>query len=86
MRLYMATTSLSLGEHWEDFIKNEVNSGRFKTTSEVIRAALRELEERNEKLISLKSHLKIGEEQARLQQFVEPLEVEQIIERAKKPT
>jgi len=82
----MATTSLSLGEHWEDFIKNEVNSGRFKTTSEVIRAALRELEERNEKLISLKSHLKIGEEQARLQQFVEPLEVEQIIERAKKPT
>lgn len=25
----MATTSLSLGEHWEIFIKNEIASGRY---------------------------------------------------------
>jgi hypothetical protein len=25
----MAGTSLSLGEHWEQFIKNEVSSGRY---------------------------------------------------------
>lgn len=25
----MATTSLSLGEHWEVFIKNEISSGRY---------------------------------------------------------
>ncbi|MEH6583371.1 MAG: type II toxin-antitoxin system ParD family antitoxin [Halioglobus sp.] len=25
----MATTSLSLGEHWEVFIKNEISIGRY---------------------------------------------------------
>ncbi|MFN2288480.1 MAG: type II toxin-antitoxin system ParD family antitoxin, partial [Chromatocurvus sp.] len=25
----MATTSLSLGEHWEIFIRNEIASGRY---------------------------------------------------------
>ncbi|MDH5619742.1 MAG: type II toxin-antitoxin system ParD family antitoxin, partial [Gammaproteobacteria bacterium] len=33
----MATTSLSLGGHWEDFIKGEIKSGRYSTASEVIR-------------------------------------------------
>ncbi|MCB1719486.1 MAG: type II toxin-antitoxin system ParD family antitoxin, partial [Candidatus Competibacteraceae bacterium] len=42
----MANTSLSLGEHWELFIKNEVASGRYGSASEVVRDALRELEER----------------------------------------
>ena len=37
----MATTSLSLGEHWEVYIKNEVNSGRFGSASEVVRDSLR---------------------------------------------
>lgn len=42
----MATTSLSLGEHWEVFIKNEFSSGRYGTASEVIRNALRNKEEK----------------------------------------
>lgn len=42
----MATTSLSLGEHWEMFIKNEIASGRYGTASEVIRDALRDMEEK----------------------------------------
>ena len=42
----MATTSLSLGEHWEVFIKNEISSGRYGSASEVVRDALRAMEER----------------------------------------
>ncbi len=42
----MATPSLSLGEHWEVFIKNEIASGRYGSASEVVRDALRGMEER----------------------------------------
>ncbi len=37
----MVTTSLSLGEHWEVYIKNEIASGRYGFASEVVRDALR---------------------------------------------
>ncbi|MGF1644794.1 MAG: type II toxin-antitoxin system ParD family antitoxin, partial [Thiotrichales bacterium] len=53
----MATTSLSLGEHWEAFIKNEISSGRYGSASEVVRDALRAMEERKSKLDALRSHL-----------------------------
>jgi antitoxin ParD1/3/4 len=46
----MANTSLTLGEHWEIFIKNEVACGRYGSASEVVRDALRGLEERKTKL------------------------------------
>lgn len=39
----MATTSLSLGEHWEVFIKNEIATGRYGSASEVVRDALRHM-------------------------------------------
>ena len=67
----MATTSLSLGEHWEIFIKNEVSSGRYGSASEVVRDALRTLEERKTKLDSLRAHLAEGEHQVRKGQFVD---------------
>lgn len=57
----MANTSLSLGEHWEIFIKNEINSGRYGSASEVVRDALRHMEERNDKLAALRLHLAEGE-------------------------
>jgi len=71
----MATTSLSLGEHWELFIKSEIASGRYSSASEVVRDALRTLEDRKTKLEALRSHLAEGARQARAGQFVDqPLE------------
>ncbi|MBU0499320.1 MAG: type II toxin-antitoxin system ParD family antitoxin [Gammaproteobacteria bacterium] len=67
----MATTSLSLGAHWESFIKNEIASGRYGSASEVVRDALRTLEERKSKLEALRAHLVQGAEQAKRGEFVE---------------
>lgn len=67
----MATTSLSLGEHWEVFIKNEIASGRYGSASEVVRDALRTLEEKKAKLEALRAHLSEGALQAARGEFVE---------------
>lgn len=65
----MATTSLSLGTHWETFIREEVSSGRYGSASEVIRDALRHLEEERS-LLALKTHLAEGLRQADAGQFI----------------
>jgi len=54
--------SLSLGEHWEVFIKNEIRSGRYGSASEVVHDALCAMEERKSKLEALRSHLAQGAE------------------------
>lgn len=66
----MASTSLSLGDHWEVFIKNEISSGRYGSASEVVRDALRNLEERKAKLEALRTHLGEGAAQAQRGEFV----------------
>ncbi|NRQ42405.1 type II toxin-antitoxin system ParD family antitoxin [Rheinheimera sp. YQF-2] len=76
----MATTSLSLGEHWEAFIKNEVSSGRYGSASEVVRDALRALEERKSKLEALRSHLSEGAKQAGNGDFVDNFSMDSLIQ------
>ena len=80
----MANTSLSLGEHWESFIKHEVASGRYGSASEVVRDALRHLEEQKTKLSALRSHLAKGAEQAARGDFVENFSFEGLIEELEK--
>jgi len=58
----MASTSLTLGNYWEDFIKSQINSGRYGSASELIRDSLRLLEERETKLGLLRKALIEGEE------------------------
>ncbi len=38
-------SSYTLGEHFEEFIRQQIKAGRYQTASEVIRDALRLLEE-----------------------------------------
>ncbi|MCP4290042.1 MAG: type II toxin-antitoxin system ParD family antitoxin [Gammaproteobacteria bacterium] len=75
----MATTSLSLGDHWEVFIKNEITSGRYSSASEVVRDALRHMEERTSKLSALRAHLAEGEAQVMKGEFVEGYSLESIL-------
>jgi antitoxin ParD1/3/4 len=75
----MATTSLSLGEHWEVFIKNEISSGRYGSASEVVRDALRSMEERKSKLEALRAHLTQGAQQAKSGDFVDDFSMDTLI-------
>ena len=54
-------TSISLGNHFEDFIREEVNSGRYGSVSEVIRSALRLLGREEKKERELIKALGVGE-------------------------
>jgi antitoxin ParD1/3/4 len=53
-------TSISLGDHFENFVDNSISAGRFKNASEVIRAGLRLLEEDESKIIALKKAIEDG--------------------------
>jgi antitoxin ParD1/3/4 len=79
----MATTSFSLGSHWEAFIRAEVQSGRFGSASEVVRAALREFEERGRHLEALRAHLAEGASEAAQGDFIDDFDIEDVIARAK---
>jgi antitoxin ParD1/3/4 len=53
-------TSISLGDHFENFVDKRVSTGRFKNASEVIRAGLRLLEEEENKIAALKTAIVEG--------------------------
>ncbi|MCL4408884.1 MAG: type II toxin-antitoxin system ParD family antitoxin [Gammaproteobacteria bacterium] len=55
-------TSITLGEHFEKFITSQILSGRYGSASEVIRSALRLLENHEAKLNSLRQLLAEGEQ------------------------
>ena len=58
-------TSMTLGEHFDGFIAHQIESGRYNSASEVVRAGLRALEDTENKLAALRQMLIDGEESGR---------------------
>jgi antitoxin ParD1/3/4 len=54
-------TSILLGDYFNEFINQQVKTGRFSSASEVVRAALRMFEQEESKKMELINELKKGE-------------------------
>jgi len=53
-------TSITLGSHFDSFVQSRISAGRYKNTSEVIRAGLRLLEEEESKIVALRQAIQEG--------------------------
>lgn len=62
-------TSISLGDHFEDFINASIASGKYSSVSEVVRTALRLLESEESKLKELRNALTEGENSQMIENF-----------------
>lgn len=62
-------TSISLDDHFVTFLAEQVASGRYQTSSEVIRAGLRLLEELEVHLAALRAALIEGEDSGEAEEF-----------------
>jgi antitoxin ParD1/3/4 len=62
-------TSILLGDYFENFINHQVQSGKFSSASEVVRAAMRLFEQEEKLKTELVSELKKGEKSGFVQKF-----------------
>lgn len=67
------TTSINLGDHFTSFLNQLTESGRYGSTSEAIRAALRLLEQEEAKMDALQRALINGEESGESDQSIDDI-------------
>lgn len=62
-------TSVSLSDHFTDFISEQVQAGRYGSASDVVRAGLRLLQEHEARVKALQDALIVGEQSGEPQPF-----------------
>ena len=62
-------TSILLGDYFENYVNEQITSGRYSSVSEVIRSALRLLESEENKSKTLVNELKLGEKSGMVKSF-----------------
>lgn len=65
----MKNTSLSLGNHFDQFVTSQISAGRYKNVSEVVRARLRLLEDEESKTAALRAAIQKGIESPLVETF-----------------
>jgi antitoxin ParD1/3/4 len=55
-------TSVTLGDYFDQFINQQLSTGRYGSASEIVRAGLRSLEDQETKLLNLRNMLIQGEQ------------------------
>ena len=71
-------TSILLGEYFENFINEQMATGKYSSVSEVVRAAVRVFEQEENKSKSLINELKVGEKSAKIKNFDRNKNLEQL--------
>jgi len=76
-------TSYTVGKHYEKFIKDLVDSGRYATASEVMREGLRLVEEREERRKAKLEALRAAIQEGRASGPADPIEPGELVKRIK---
>jgi len=76
-------TSVTLGEHFEKIIEKTIKSGRYSSASEVIRAGLRMVDERERKIELLREAIEAGERSGYVKNFDPVKHLEELNARTK---
>ena len=62
-------TSVTPGDHFDQFVAEILQQGRFQSVSEIVRAGLRKLEADEVKLQALRARLQAGEDSSVVENF-----------------
>ena len=71
-------TSILIGDYFENFINEQIASGKYSSVSEVVRTALRLFEQEENQKKSLINELKIGEKSIKIRNFDRTKNLEQL--------
>ena len=73
-------TSFILGDHFDTFVRSQIDAGRYANATDVIRSGLRLLEEREQEVEALRRAMIEGEESG----IAGPLDMDKIKRQARK--